>query len=219
MTGIPPRGFLSPSTTEPLAPDVVLDPVPDPEQQQPLSAEEVQDLRRMINASPATASSRPIAAISGNSGFLIPQLNITDADLDSFINTLMEGTQYSETLVRYGGKLSVKFRVRSRIEEEILLAQLNQDMKDGLIHSDMAYYARVNLYNLTAQVEALDGVVQIPDPILTLRKRSESGIFGSMAEPKLYILVTLLAQFEDKVSRMARKALAEPDFSDPATAT
>jgi len=183
-----------------------------------LNAEEVQKLRLLLNINEQVRDKIPSNQIQGNIGFLIPKLPVTEKDLDMFVDSLMEGTQYSESFVKYNGKFKVTFRVRSRKDEEAVLFQLNEDFKSGLIHSDIAYYSRLNLYNLTLQTHSLDGIIQILDYSKTLREIAETGIFGNMPEPKLYILISILGQFEDKVSSMARKALT-PDFSSPAIDT
>lgn len=175
-----------------------------------LSPQEVHELRKLIEANP-----QPVLPQFESNDFIMPRLDITEADLDRFSTCLLEGEQYSETFSKYGGKLQLKLRVRSRKEEEMALAQINEDFKAGLIGSDAAYRVRVNLYNLVIQAVEIDGVAMVYDPSKTLKENAESGIFDSMSEPKQYILVGLLAQFEDKVSRMVRKAL-QPDFSSPA---
>ena len=183
-----------------------------------LNAEEVQKLRLLLNINEKVRDKIPTNQIQGNVGFLIPKLPVTEKDLDMFVDSLMEGTQYSESFVKYNGKFKVTFRVRSRKDEEAVLFQMNEDFKSGLIHSDIAYYSRLNLYNLTLQTYSLDGVTQVLDYSKTLREIAETGIFGNMPEPKLYILISMLGQFEDKVSSMAREALT-PDFSSPAIDT
>ena len=195
------------------------DPSPssmDPAQNQSetLSPEEVHELRRVvINAK--TSQRNPVTGIEGSAGFLIPKLPITEKDEDYFAETLMEGAVYSESFSKFKGKLNVKFRVRSRQNEEEVVKQIYHDYKDGVIRTDIEHYGRTNLYNLVMQVVELDNIVLVHDAAKSLRERAAESIFDSMLEPKLYILVSLLAQFEDKVSRIARKAL-EPDFSVPA---
>lgn len=195
----------------PGAPKPVDNPLPEEANQ--LTPEEVHELRRAIQSGNALGS---FAKIDPES-FIMPKLPILESDADAFADALMEGTQYSESFSKFQGKLRVKFRVRSRREEEELLQQLNEDFKAGMLQSEIAYRNRTSLYNLVQQTLELDGVELINIPGKSLRENAQASIFDSMPEPKIYILVGLLSQFENKVSRMARQAL-DPDFSAPAAA-
>jgi len=183
-----------------------------------LNASEIQKLKLLLKINDDSVDKVSSKRFSGNGGFILPQMPITEEDLDKFADTLMEGVPYSESYVKYKGKLKLTIKVRSRKDEEEILAQMNEDFKSGMIHSDIAYYARMNLYNLTKQVVSIDNISQVYDSSKTLRENAETGVFGDMPEPKLYILIGILDQFENKVVAMARKALA-PDFSGPAIDT
>ena len=178
--------------------------------EQQLTADEVHELRQIIE------NSILVQGELEKSKSVIQDLPITEDDKNRFFDMLLMGENYTEEFQRMNGKIKVKFRSRTRIEEEDILRQIQQDFADNVIKTDGLYVNRLNLYNLLTQTVSIDGVSVVADKNLPLRERADKSIFGSMSEPKIYILSCILTQFENKLSRLCRIALKE-DFSTPAT--
>lgn len=183
-----------------------------PDQKQPsvtdaydkLSAEEVQDIRRFMERE------RTMRGVE----FYPPDLPITEADKDRFADCLATGKSYSEEISRYKGKLKVTFRTRLKREDDAIMEQTFLDFEDLYTKSKGQYANRLNVYHLCFQVEALDGVPQIaPRKGANLREFAGKSIYEDMTEPKIFLLISLLSQFDAKVTTMCRDAM--PDFSKP----
>lgn len=188
--------------TNPL-PDTTVDIAKPPEESfSTLSAAEVQSLRVIMQTNREGRSKT----------FRVPEMLITEHDKDLFAESLCSGIPFKEVIERYKGKLKVTLRTKVKWEEDMIIEQIRKDFEDEYTHTDGQYVNRLNVYNLCFELCELDGVPQKPITKGTdLRKYVEDSVLESMLEPKLYILITLMAQFDDKVSRLCR--LATPDFS------
>lgn len=174
------------------------------EEYQKLSAMEVQSLRALIEK-----NKRELPAT-----FQVPDLPISESDKDRFADCLCEGVPFSEELERYKGKLKVTLRSKLKWEEDMITEQVRKDFEDEYTKADGHYRSRLLVYNLCFELTHLDNVRQQSISKNTdLRKFVQDSIFEQMPQPKLLILLTLMAQFDDKVSRLCRIAL--PDFSNP----
>jgi len=146
--------------------------------------------------------------------FSIPPLEISEQDKDNFATNLLEGNPYCESFDKYKGKLKISFRSKLKWEEDMLIEQIRKDFEDKKIETSGQYMNRVNCYNLCFQLTELDGV---PSKKITkstdLRSFLDNSIFESMPEPKLYILISLMTQFESKVSKLCHLSML--DFSAP----
>jgi hypothetical protein len=180
---------------------------PDPDAPLPfeqLTADEIQEIRRTMEQN----------RLERARTFTVPELPISEPDKDRFADCLLSGQPYTESFERFKGKLKVVLRSRFKWEEDAIIDQVFQDFAEKQIKSDGQYVNRLNVYNLSFQVSSLDGVVQITSKKSeNLREHVQKGIFEDMPEPKLYILVSLLHQFDTKVTALCRMAL--PDFSEP----
>jgi hypothetical protein len=99
---------------------------------------------------------------------------------------------------------------------------LIKDIEGGAIKAPADYVMQMNYYNLLFQVVAVNDVAFPPiNPHaedLDLRKELRESLFNTMPDPKMYILVSMLNQFDEKVLTLSRLAL-NPDFSSPAAAS
>ena len=192
-----------------IAPEVPTEPVlPLPFEQ--LTADEVHELRRLLDQSRDERSRLR----------KLPELPITETDQDRFAECLMSGQPYREEFSRYKGKFLVTLRSRFKWEEDMIIEQIFQDFSDKTIKSDGQYANRLNLYNLLFQMEQLDGVemtkIRQGD---NLREKLSQSLLETIVEPKLFILTSLLFQFDAKVSKLCQTALESPDFSKPDVAS
>jgi hypothetical protein len=171
-----------------------------------LSAEEVQELRQVIERI-RSAKETP---------YRLPLLPISEADRDRFADSLCVGKPYSEEFERLNGKIKVKLRSLIKWEEDLIIAQLTRDFGDQEISTEGQYANRLNVYSLCFKMTELNGVPQVsPKKNTDLREFVSKSLFENMPEPKLYILIALLSQFDTKVTALCREAT--PDFSKPAT--
>lgn len=173
-----------------------------------LTADEVHELRKIMEESRLERSRHR----------RLPNLPISEEDKDRFAECLASGQPYREEFSRLKGKFNVTLRTRYKWEEDAIIAQIFDDFSDKTIKSDGQYANRLNLYNLTYQMEKLDGLPMVsPKRGDNLREKLSAGIFEGMVEPKLFILTSLLFQFDAKVTALCQ--LAMPDFSEPDAAS
>lgn len=189
-------------------PDVAINPGAQPGEMPPawpLTVDQTQLLMELIEK---RRKSKP-------DDFEIPDLPIHDDDKERLQDCLLNGNMYAESFDRAKGSLKVTFRVKTARETEIVFAQLRQDARDGFIMEEWDMNSRLHKYNLLIQMHSLNDIQQpraVPLPAempkdWTLRSIYDSSLVSSFPDPKIYILLGILSQFDKKVRRMTNQVL------------
>ena len=177
----------------------------------PLSPDEIFEFRRQLELQRAALKRKAVRAV--------PELKVTEEDCDQICECMETGEAYSETFERFRGKMKVTFRVRTKQEDDEIINQLLQDFKDGLLMAEGQYDNRRSIYNVYIQTVGLNGVLLSRPSEKNLRKEVAESPFETMSEPRLFVLLATLQQFEEKVSRMLKRALEDPSFINPDAAS
>jgi hypothetical protein len=157
----------------------------------------------------------------GTPGEDIPDLPVSDSDVDRFLSCIQSNAYYSETFTK--GGFRVVFRVKSAVEIAWIRAcvsrmiydtgeiRTNEDMNQAIL--------RFNLLLQTAEIGArsLAGVAAPGPPPwkpedLNLEELFWRSEFGSMNEGVLFMVQAMMVQFERKVQAIERM-LIDPKFS------
>lgn len=148
----------------------------------------------------------------------VPKLPVTDADKDKLCDCMVSGTFYSETFSFFKGKLTATFRVKTKQEDDEIISQIHDDFQDSVIKSSAQYSNRLAVYQLYIQTMELGGVKLLRSKGKSLREEVKNSIFETMPEPKLFLLITTLNQFEAKVGDILKEAL-DSGFTQPGAAS
>jgi len=148
--------------------------------------------------------------------FSLPELPVTKEDEDRYLECLMVGKPYTEDFSRARGQLNITFRVKMARETDVINNQLRQDIVDRIISEEIDFTTRLNCYNLLVQTQVLNGVKQslvIPPGIrqFDLRAAYDASIYPNMPDPRIYVLLGILAQFDIKIHSLNNKVLTQ-DF-------
>lgn len=178
----------------------------------PLSSEETQALREIIYA----------RLKQKKEDFELPDLPITDEDRDRFGDCLARRRPFAEECSMMGGKLKATFRTKTKRENDVMFAQIDQDFKDGLVRSEAKYVTLLNNYNLVIQTMSFQGAPLMPaiPPGIegtkgwSLANVVKNHVIESVSEPLMFLLIGALSQFDQKVRILSREAM-KANFSTP----
>lgn len=176
-----------------------------------LTPEELQKLREMLVQ----------ASFRGRGFYELPEKPVTDEDRTRFFESVGERKPYAEEMILIPEKLEVIFRCKTRREVEMVDAQLQKDMEEGLIKNEKHHAIATTNYNLMVQMSSLNGVACsspskfLSVPNFSLRKHIESHVINTMPEPVMFILSGALTQFERRVEIMSKECL-QKNFTKPA---
>lgn len=151
----------------------------------------------------------------------IPDLPVTDADVDRFLQSIVTNQYFGESVER--GPLKVKFRVKSATEVAWIRRAISRMVYDtGELRTRDDVNQAVLRINLMFQVVEFCGkVVDTPivpgpppwkDEELDLDAQFWRSEFGRMNEATLFMVQAMMVQFERKVEAIER-ILVDPKYS------
>lgn len=182
------------------------------EKDSPLSQQEVQALREIIYR----------AAKQKNERFELPDLPITDKDRDYFAECVVQHRPYKETFSLMKGKLKVTIREKYKHETDLILATIDDLFAQGRVRSDAAFSTYLMNFGLLFQVVEMNGTTMpiiLPNPRpddWSLVEVAKNHFFEGCGDHMMFLLISILTQFENKVRSLAKEVTAE-GFSQPAT--
>jgi hypothetical protein len=138
----------------------------------------VADVKAHVEESPSLSGiSRSMEAASTN--VIDPKreerkVEVTKAEKEAFINSVVTGDRYRESVSLMGGALSVTFRSRSSIESEAIDSLLRKRVTSGEIASSTEFAEAMKFCILSACVESVNGV---KNPTLTEAADGKNGLF------------------------------------------
>lgn len=102
-----------------------------------------------------------IANLNASLGAL-PTVTVEARHKEAFLDSLVTGDRYRETLSLYGGRVKVTFRSRTLAETDAIMSHLQHLAAGKIVTSDYEYSSAVRLAMLAAQVERLNEVEYPP---------------------------------------------------------
>lgn len=200
-----------PKAAAPTAKDKIADMLDKETANAPLSTEEVQQLRELIYQAHQINKGR----------FNLPELPIADKDRDFFADCVLERRPYKETFSLMKGKLKVTIREKFKNETDEIHRQLDQHFAEGHIRNEAGFSTFIQNYSLLFQLVEINAtpvppVIPTPRPAdWNLADAAKRSFLEKCSDHTMFMLISLMQQFEQKVRRLAQEVLKE-NFSLPA---
>lgn len=127
-------------------------------------------------------------------GFTGEELVLTEEDRNTFLDALVRGERYEVKFSLFNGRVTGRLRSRLTEESEAIAVHLNNNVREGVYETPLAYSVDVRNAMLAAQVAELNGVKYAPlqGPLFKTRtadKIVEPGWLGQArmwsADPKM----------------------------------
>ena len=99
-------------------------------------------------------------------------VTITDQERSAFIDAIVTGKRYTETVSMFDNRVEVEFRCRSADESHAILSLINRECQDGTINTALDYSTRLRNMLLTAQVKRLNSLTfeELAKPLMMVYK-------------------------------------------------
>ena len=163
--------------------------------------------------------------------YLEDRIDITDADRDAFIQSIVTGGRYERTFSLFGGKLTGVFRCRKIAESDGIIAWVSHCVNMKKIEARIEYLTMMRNAMLAAQVKSLRGIVsedfpELPGPYAPTRSEdgktlnepgwvSAANAWGERPEALVTALHDELTKFEKRYWTMVVDA-SNQNFWNPA---
>jgi hypothetical protein len=84
------------------------------------------------------------------------KLIITDEDKERFFKAILADKCYEETVSLFDGQVNIKFKAMTVRENSDVVAQVEQDKKNGVASENDAYYITISCYRLGISLVSVD---------------------------------------------------------------
>ena len=205
-------------------------PKPDLSQKDPtLETAALADEQRRNLADDANAAEESRTALNDMIAESGAEIELTEADKEAFIESLISGERHTQDFALYGGKIRGTFRARSQQETVGIIRHLNRLRRDGEIDDMLEYATILRNILLAAQVKSLNGdeYAELQEPLMRTIKGKDVEEPGWLEQAKHWAakqeglnaaLYSELRKFEQKYWAMVDGA-DDQNFLNPEEST
>jgi hypothetical protein len=179
-------------------------------------------MKKKLQTIKEEAIQKNVDVVPDNNDFKLPRLEITEKDRDQYLECTASGATFSQRFLKEELGIDVVFRDKTKKESDIISRQVDKAYNDGKMMSVQEYTNIFNYACLYYQLEAINGVTQNRSyPIdvwdmkdFNLLSEIDKSAIGQFSSSKIYILMGLMTQFNQKLFDLSREILSA-NFSTP----
>jgi hypothetical protein len=160
--------------------------------------------------------------IPDSNEFKLQKLEITEKDRDQYLQCTASGDTFKQRFLKQEFGLDVVFRDKTKKESDIISRQVDKAYNDGKMMSVQEYTNIFNYGCLYYQLESINDVTQnreYPNNVwdmkdFNLLEQIDKSAIGQFSSSKIYVLMGLMTQFNQKLFDLSREILSA-NFSTP----
>lgn len=145
------------------------------------------------------------------------EIEITSEDKYLFLDTIIENSRFTRSFNLFGGKLQGTLRTRTQNETRAIFQQLNKELRDGKLETQLEYSLRLRNMLFAAQVEFLNGdmYAELQKPLMATVNGEETTEIGWLHQVDIWnelndgltnLLFNELCRFEYKYLTLLEQA-------------
>jgi hypothetical protein len=179
-------------------------------------------MKKKLQTIKEEAIEKNTSAIPDSNDFKLTRLEITEKDRDKYLQCTASGATFSQRFLKEEMGVDIVFRDKTKKESDIISRQVDKAYNDGKMMSVQEYTNIFNYGCLYYQLESINGVIQnraYPGNVwdmkdFNLLDEIDRSAIGEFSSSKIYVLMGLMTQFNQKLFDLSREILSA-NFSTP----
>ena len=179
-------------------------------------------MKKKLQTIKEEAIQKKVDVVPDNNDFKLPRLEVTEKDRDEYLRCTASGDTFSQRFLKEELGVDVVFRDKTKKESDIISRQVDKAYNDGKMMSIQEYTNIFNYGCLYYQLESINGVPQnrsYPVDVwdmkdFNLLSEIDKSAIGQFSSSKIYVLMGLMTQFNQKLFDLSREILYA-NFSTP----